>query len=374
MVKFLGLSPRQQTILRATVQHYIATAEPVGSQTLAQEYPLAVSSATIRNALGQLEKAGLLYQPHVSAGRIPSDSGYRTYVDSLLTWSEQQTQAAKHLLTQQLQGEQWAFEARLQRLGHILASLSGYISLITFPQSERVRLRHLQLLSLSPKEVLMILVTDGYQTHSFKVDLPKAVWEKAEDDLQQDLETLTNFLNHHLQGKSLLELSQFNWQELDRRFVEYEDFLATIQKNIRPYCSQRSAAPMLVHGVAEMIRQPEFSQLEQIQTLLFLLEQEQEQLANILLDPDETSIASSNFSSQELFQSYRSPSVTLRIGSENPLTSMHLCTLISCSYAQGYEQMGTVSILGPTRMLYKRVIPLVEQAAEYLSQALSHSP
>ncbi|MEB3160409.1 MAG: heat-inducible transcriptional repressor HrcA [Synechocystis sp.] len=375
MVKSFRLNERQQQILRATIQHYIATAEPVGSQTLAQEYQFPVSSATIRNALGQLEKAGLLYQPHVSAGRVPSDWGYRIYVDNLLTWSDRQTHMAKKRLEANLQGDNWHFEALLQRMGQILASLSGYIALLTFPKTETVQLRHLKLMPLSDQQLLMILVTDAGHTHSVAITLPAGIQQKETTELEQELDILSNFLNHQLQGKCLAELSRLNWQELDQKFNVYADLLHLLQCQLKPLLNQRTSLPLVVHGVSKVIRQPEFAQLEQVQMLLYLLEQEQEELSALIFDPDrQMSTESSNRSGLNLRENGESrPIVTLRIGSENPLESMHPCTLISAFYRQQGTPVGSVSILGPTRMLYQQAIPLVEQAAEYLSDALSRN-
>ncbi|MGA1621280.1 MAG: heat-inducible transcriptional repressor HrcA [Synechocystis sp.] len=370
------LNERQQQILRATIQHYIATAEPVGSQTLAQEYQFTVSSATIRNALGQLEKAGLLYQPHVSAGRIPSDWGYRIYVDNLLTWSDRQTHLVKKRLEANLQGDNWHFEALLQRMGQILAGLSGYIALLTFPKTETVQLRHLKLMPLSDQQLLMILVTDAGNTHSVAINLPAGIQQKDTTELEQELDILSNFLNHQLRGKCLSELSHLNWQELDEKFNAYADVLQLLQQQLKPLLNQRTSLPLVVHGVSKVIRQPEFAHLEQVQMLLSLLEQEQEALSALVFDPDRHTDPGHHPQRSPLTLNdarVSPPMATLRIGSENPLESMHPCTLISAFYRHQGNPVGSVSILGPTRMVYHQTIPLVEQAAEYLSEALSRN-
>ena len=353
-----NLTERYQSILRATIQHYIATAEPVGSKTLLEEYKFRISSATIRNALGSLEKAGLLYQPHISAGRIPSDSGYRIYVDQLLTFSDIKKEKLGQSLQQQLKSQSWSLESLLQRATQILANLSGYIALITFPQTSSIQLRHLQLIQVSPRQVMIIIVTDAYQTHSILMDLPKS--SVLEENIQQELfdeelNILSNFLNAHLKGRSLSELSRLNWQEIDQKFTSYTDFLKVLLKKMGPLL--QSSTQMVIHGVSEVIRQPEFSQLEQVQMLLHLLEQEQDQLFPLIFElPDGESVAKS---------------VSVRIGAENPLESMRPCTLVSALYHQGDIPVGSVGIIGPTRMLYEQTIPLVESTANYLTEALS---
>jgi heat-inducible transcriptional repressor len=173
MVNQSRLNPRHQDILKATIKHYIATAEPVASKTLAQKYDFNVSSATIRNVMGSLESAGLLYQPHPSAGRVPSDSGYRTYVDHLLVPNDNIDQGVQKIVQQELQIAR-NFETLLQRAAKILATLSGYIALVTFPQKLNSTLRHLQLVGVAAHQVMLIVVTDSYQTQSILMESPLA--------------------------------------------------------------------------------------------------------------------------------------------------------------------------------------------------------
>lgn len=357
-----ALTKRYQHILRATIQHYIATAEPVGSKTLVQEYNFSVSSATIRNALGRLEKAGLLYQPHTSAGRIPSDCGYRIYVDNLITPDERVGQKIEQYLNQKIQKEAFSFEAILQRATQILANFSGYIALITFPQSFPHQLHHLQLIPASSKQVILIIVTDSYQTQSILIDLPESVLNDEPDDqewLGQELQIISNFLNSHLKGKTLVDFIALNWREIDKQFIHYTDFLKTLLQQLSDYLKSSISTPIMIHGLSEVLRQPEFSQLQQVQTLLHLLEEQQDQLLPLIFEVPEI---------QPLTKR-----VTIRIGSENPLEPMRPCTLISSIYRQGNIPVGSVGVIGPTRMVYENTIPLVESTADYLSEALGTS-
>ncbi|MGK7877201.1 MAG: heat-inducible transcriptional repressor HrcA [Xenococcaceae cyanobacterium] len=356
-----NLTERHQHILRAAIRHYIATAEPVGSKTLAEEYNFSVSSATIRNAMGRLEKAGLLYQPHTSAGRIPSDSGYRIYVDQLITPEETLGWQIEQFLSQQLKKwKTWSCEALLQKAAQILATLSGYIGLITMPQTATNKLRHLQLVQVGTGQVMLIIVTDSYQTQSVLTDAPKFVSEKEqgnEELADRELQILSNFLNSKLRGRSLSELATLNWSELDRKFKRYADFLRTLLKELSRRSQLPTSTPIMIRGVSEVLRQPEFSQLEQVQMLLHLLEEEQDQLLPLIFELPEPEKPAKG--------------VTIRIGTENPLESMRPCTLISSIYRQGNVPVGSVGIIGPTRMLYENAIVLVESAADYLSNALS---
>ena len=354
-----NLTKRHQHILWATIRHYIATAEPVSSKTLAEEYDFSVSSATIRQAMGRLEKAGLLYQPHTSAGRIPSDSGYRIYVDRLIIPDETLGNQIDKLFAKQLKWETWSFEALLQRAAQILANLSGYIALITLPQTSTNKLRHLQLVQVSPGQVMLIIVTDAYQTQSVVMDAPISVSEEEldEESVEGELQILSNFLNSKLRGRSLSQLATLDWSELDREFKCYADFLKTLLKELSRQTQLSSSSPIMVRGVSEVLNQPEFSQLEQVQMLLHLLEEEQDQLLPLIFELPEPEILAKR--------------VTIRIGSENLLEPMRPCTLISAIYRQGDVPVGSVGMIGPTRMLYENAIALVESAADYLSEALS---
>jgi heat-inducible transcriptional repressor len=352
------LTDRYQNILKATIRHYIATAEPVGSKTLVEEYNFSLSSATIRNALGRLEKAGLLYQPHTSAGRIPSDWGYRLYVDRLINPDEKIGRKIEKQLTQQLKWEKWSLEALLQRATQILANLSGCIALISMPQTTTNRLRHLQLVRVSSEQVMLIIVIDSYQTQSVLIDTPVSVPERENlEATEEELQILTNFLNSKLRGRSLAELTTVDWHEVDKEFASYANFLRVLLKELSQRLQPSSSTSIAIHGVSEVLRQPEFSQLQQVQTLLHLLEEEKEQLFPIIFELPDSEISSKR--------------VSIKIGSENPLESMRSCTLISAIYRQGETPVGSVGIIGPTRMLYENTIPLVESAAEYLSETLS---
>ncbi|MEH2076620.1 MAG: heat-inducible transcriptional repressor HrcA [Nostoc sp.] len=376
------LTNRQQHILWATVRHYIATAEPVGSKALVEEYDLGVSSATIRNVMGVLEKSGLLYQPHASAGRVPSDSGYRIYVDQLITpslrsRSVSQTDATRSLLPRNstealgrevevalhkhLQWEDRSLETLLQGAAQILATLSGCISLIAMPQTTTALLRHLQLVQIEAGRIMLIVVTEGYETHSKLMDLSPISEETQRDSdvIDRELQIVSNFLNTHLRGRSLLELANLNWSELDQEFQRYGEFL----KNSVAELTRRTLAPtatqIMVRGVSEVLRQPEFSQLQQVQTIIHLLEEEQDQLWRLIFEEPEPEDAGKS-------------RVTVRIGAENPLEPIRTCTLISSTYRRGSIPVGSVGVLGPTRLDYESAIAVVASAADYLSEAFSY--
>jgi heat-inducible transcriptional repressor len=352
------LTERQQQVLWATVRHYVATARPVGSEVLVEEFGLKVSSATIRNAMGRLEKAGLLYQPHPSAGRIPSDSGYRIYVDHLITPSDAVARHIDHILSEQLDWRAQSFEALLKHATQILSHLSGYIALVTLPQTRLSVLRHLQLVPVDRQRVMLIVVLDCYETQSVLVDLSQAEEDPLDaDDFERELQILSNFLNAKLRGRSLSEIIKLDWSEVGHEFEQYADLLTASLAELTRRSQVPVSTQIMVSGVAEVLRrQPEFSELQQIQTLMQLLEEEQDQLWPLIFETDTEA------------SGHRA---TVRIGSENPLKPISTCTLVSATYNRGEVPVGSVGMLGPTRMVYEDAIALVEATAGYLSEAMN---
>lgn len=358
MFKAMPLKERHQHILSATIHHYVATAEPVSSQTLVNEYDFTVSSATIRNAMGWLEKAGLLYQPHTSAGRIPSDWGYRTYVDQIMLPDQALREKLDQLLSNAIKEEVGSLEALLYGIAQLLATLSGYIALITFPQQETSYLRHLQLVPLDSGRIMLIIITDSYQTQSGLIEPPPRIAAnlKTGEGIEQELEFLSNFLNQKLQGKSLSELATLKATDLEQEWKQDREFLEEICQQVIQRCQNRNSSQILVRGISQVLQQPEFSQLQQVQTLLHLLEAEQDQLCSVIFNLVEATSSEKG--------------VIVKIGSENSLEPMQTCSLVSANYYQGELPTGSVGLIGPTRMLYENAIALVEVAADTISQAL----
>ncbi|MEM8830239.1 MAG: heat-inducible transcriptional repressor HrcA [Cyanobacteria bacterium P01_G01_bin.19] len=353
------LSARYQDILKATIEHYIATAEPVASKTLVQKYNFNVSSATIRNVMGRLEEVGLLYQPHVSAGRVPSDSGYRTYVDHLIVLNGEASQTIRNSVKRELQVARASFEALLQKAAKLLSTLSGYIALITFPQNINSTLHHIKLMWVGNNKVMLIVVTDSLQTQSILIESPLKSETENESDIEHQLELLSNFLDSQLKGLSLTEIANLDWSKIDKDFIRYTDFFQDLFNQLHTSFQSNNSSPILIHGVAEFLRHPEFSQLQQVQTLLSLLEEQQDRLLPAI------------FNSPEPEDPLKRVSIT--IGEENQLEPMQSCTLVSAKYYQDNTPVGSVGILGPKRMLYENAIALVENTANYLSNPFKMS-
>ena len=351
------LSKRHQQILWATIRQYISTAEPVGSKTLVDGYNLNISPATIRSGFATLEKAGFLYQPHTSAGRIPSDSGYRMYVDRLIQPSPDIGRQVEELLADKLDWG-WSLEAILRGAVDVLATLSGYVAMITLPQTRRSTVKHIQLVRVDANKMMIIVVWDAYETQSILMQLPQNRAAIDEDILDRELQVLSNFLNSKLRDRSVLEVLKLDWSELDGELQQYVYLVSNLLKDISQQSQPMHSSQMMICGISEVLCQPEFSQLQQVKTLLHLLESEQDEIWKLIFNPN-------------LNSSLAQPKIAIRIGAENPLKPMQICTLISTNYHQDSIPVGSVGLLGPKRMLYEDAIALVESAADYISAAIS---
>jgi heat-inducible transcriptional repressor len=348
------LTDREQKVLLATIEQYILTAEPVGSKALVSGYDFDISPATIRNVMNMLDRSGLLFQPHTSAGRVPSDSGYRVYVDELidpaseLTYSKHQFLASKsdRLGKSSLDGV-------MRDVAQILATLSGCIAVITAPNMQTMRIRHLQLVMVDDCKVMAIAVSDTYHTASVTMDLPT---ETKPEVLEGELNILNNFLNEHLRDKNWSELnSALQWDDLDRQFQNYAVLLQQSLQQLMKLCDRTALGQMFISGLTELLRQPEFSNLRQVQNIVQLLEADRASLMALIIDQPTPS----------------ANSVSIRIGSEISIEPIQNCTFISSTYLCDDKPVGTVGVLGPTRLGYTRAIASVQAAALHLTDAIS---
>jgi heat-inducible transcriptional repressor len=198
-------------------------------------------------------------------------------VDELISPSQALILQIEHLLSERLQPHHTSIETLLRDAAQILATLSGCVALITRPQSSTTTIRHLHLLQVEPQRVMLILVTDTYETRSVLMELPgQPDGDVDSEHLDRELQILSNFLNHQLQGRSLNDLATLDWQELDREFQRYADVLKALLSELKQHRSSVNPTPILVGGLAEVLGQPEFSELEQAQALIHFLEDEQD--------------------------------------------------------------------------------------------------
>jgi heat-inducible transcriptional repressor len=336
------LSERSRRILHAVVLDFIESGEPVGSRTLSKKYGIDLSPATIRNVMADLEEAGYLYQPHTSAGRLPTESAFRLYVDSLMTISalSGDEEAEIHALDTLSPGL-----ALLRESSRVLSRLTGTASLVVTPRLDRRRLRELHfVVPTSAKQMLLaiLLFTDG-TIESRMVDL-------AQLPTDSDLERMHNLLGEEVRGKTLQQVreklaSNLNQERmvLDRLTeLAFELGLLAAEKE------DEEAPVVMIEGQSRLISQPGFADIQLLRELVQTLE-DREQLLGLL---DRTIVASS---------------VQVLVGNEAELS--RALTLISAPFHDGDNAVGTIGILGPRRMNYPRIIPLVEATASAVSKA-----
>ena len=335
------LDKRQQKILKAVVHRYIMTGAPIGSKALAESLNLGVSPATIRNELSKLEGMGYLYQPHTSAGRVPTDLGYRFYVDSLSGRARLRDEEKKAILTL-FSYKTRELENLLQETSSLLSRLTSTAALIIAPRLRRNIIKHIDVVKLAEGVVLLVIITDTGRVE-------KKVVELSPEELRENLEGIQDLLNRRLQGKGLEEIHE------DEKARSEEDRLkglaAKALEEIKDMLSRDEYEKVYVGGTVNLLRYLDEEGVKRIEALLKHFE-EQYFLFNLLSE------------------ALRSRELLVRIGDENVFKELQYFSLVATPYAIGDEMMGTVSVLGPTRMDYARVIPTVEFIAKSLSRTL----
>ncbi len=340
------LDPRKLRILEAVVQDYVNTTRPVGSERIIEVYNPGCKSATVRNELAELVDLGYLIQPHTSAGRIPTDLGYRYFVDQLMQPPGALSPEDEKLARTSLKGSVNEIEAILQITCKTLSALTSYASIATAPVTDSIRLRRLYLTHASPRHILAVaLFSTGAVEHrlievesapadSTLVLVANVINEQAADQNLEDVERLLRVLE---MPSSLLHLAA-----VKGRVVTAITQLITSIVDRRVY----------FQGAYQLMRQPEFQDVQRLENLLTALEKR-----------------SALF--KVLRRSLAGYDVTIHIGSENPYEPMQTCTLITRPYRIGDRHAGFIAVLGPTRMHYQRTISAVNFMSASLSNMLT---
>ena len=341
----MDLDERKGRLLRAVVRDFIQTAEPVGSKTLAERYSLGVSTATIRNELAALEQAGYLTHPHTSAGRIPTDLGYRFYVDSL-SGVGKLARAQEDAIVGYFEGTA-DLEETLQRTSVLLARLTHYTAMVAPPALDRSRLRHVELVALGRRVVLMVLILDTGRVE-------KRLLETDEDVHDEDLEELRRQLNERLVGQRLDRAELLLSAAEDRVPPERRALFQHLADAIGQVVGDQASERVWVGGQAHIAGPGAFDGIETIRRVYEALEQQM--LVLRLLQA-------------ALGRERAAQRVTVLIGSENPVEGMEACSLVTSAYLAG-DAAGSIGVLGPTRMDYLRAMAAVQAVARYLGDAL----
>ena len=336
----MPLDERKQQILKAVVSDYTQTGIPVGSHALAVHLA-SWSSATIRNELATLVEVGYLLQPHTSAGRVPSDLGYRYYVDFLME-EEHLPPQVRRQMEPLLSDMPLDLEGVLERAASALAVASDSLSLVTGPRARLSKVKHLDLVSLAPDHALLILVLDGNLIRQQPVNLPR------EAD-QRELSLLAAQLNGELAGLDADAIAELTPVEDSHPLrAEIIDDIVRFMRSV-----EARQDMLIVHdGVRNLLRQPEFGDVERLQQILEVLEEERV-LGDILATLDQDR------------------GLRIMIGRESGVEQLSQCSLVLTTYRVGEGRGGTIGVLGPTRMRYSQVAPRLRFVAQRVGQALN---
>lgn len=339
------LNQREKAILRSIVQQFILTATPVGSRNITKKYDIGFSPATVRNVMSDLEDSGFINHPHTSAGRVPTDKGYRYYVDSLMDIEKLNTKE-KGLIESSLSSINDEADELVKVTSRLLSSITRQIACVTYPNLESGILEKIQIICLTSFRILAVV--------SIKSGMVKTITMELDTELKErQLESVQSLLNEKLSGLSLEEIRN----TFKERFIDADEdqkpiirlFVDSIDKLFKDdFKSDR----LIVTGAKNLMQQPEFENPENFQSIIELIE-DKEVIIHILEKSSES----------------KREEVYISIGSENFEKKLKEYSFVSKEYKFG-ETSGTLGIIGPKRMEYSRIVAIVDYLAKVLSEQL----
>ena len=337
------LSERERTILTVLIDHYVRTAEPVGSRVIATRYDLGVSPATVRNTLSDLEEKGLIEQPHTSAGRVPTETGYRLYVDRLLK-SERLSAGERDRIKRALSTDYNAIEDILEQTSRVLAQLTSQLGVTITPKFDQAVLNKVDLVQLTDTRVMVIIAV--------RSGIVRTILVEVESNIEVDrLRQTADILNEKLSGLSLGEIRQTIAERLCDDGRGDPQLLKLFMEQHEHLLSESSGDELHTEGTINILSQKEFRNPEKLREFLTLLE-ERRSLIDLL--------KVTTFANE----------ITVTIGAEANIEGMKGCSAVTRSYQAG-QIRGTVGVIGPTRMEYAKLMSVVDFTAKVLSEILS---
>lgn len=341
-----AINERAGHLLKTLVERYIQDGEPVGSRTLAQASGMGLSSATIRNVMADLEDLGLVIAPHTSAGRIPTVQGLRLFVDSMLT-PQALEEAEFDLIRQQLSANVSAGQDLLEAASGLLSEMSHMAGVVTLPRREHVSLRQIEFLPLSDRRVLAILVVNQREVEN-------RVLETQRDYSKAELELAANYLNQRFMGMELAEVRRALVKELkDARARMDQAMEDSIRIAEQALATPEAQADYVVAGQTNLMGFADFASVEELRALFEAFGEKRELL--------------------QLFDDCLvGEGVRIFIGEESGYQVLGGCSVVTAPYAVDGEVIGSLGVIGPTRMDYHRIIPIVQSTADMLGSALKN--
>src|SRR5699024_894251 len=323
------LTARQMLILQVIIDDFIKSAQPVGSRTISKKDNVSYSPATIRNVMADLEEMGYIEKTHSSSGRVPSEKGYRYYVDHLIPFPTKDDKI--NMIEDIIKEGYFEFEQIVQKSAEILSDITNYTSFILGPAMFETRVKQLQIVTLSPTTAVVILVTNTGYVENRTFSIPDKI-------NASDLEKVVNILNDRLYDVPLEKIPEKLNSEVKDLMKTYVRDFREIYKYLRAAFFSEQPVKLYISGKANILMQPEFNDIEKIRSFYMMIENE-EKIAELLKDA--------------------SDGIKVTIGNENKLDAIKDFSLITTSYQLGEEQVGAIGLLGPTRMEYKKVITLL---------------
>ncbi|MFA6808538.1 MAG: heat-inducible transcriptional repressor HrcA [Eubacteriales bacterium] len=341
----MKMDERKQKILKAIVQDYIATAEPVGSRTISRKFDLGVSPATIRNEMSDLEEMGFIEQPHTSSGRIPSDIGYRYYVDYLMAPIALQ-KVDKNRIKDQISSKISEVEEALEYTGKLISQITNLTSLVLCPRTKESVLQKLYFLPYQQGKAIMVTIKENGSVENNIVDI-------GEDTTTEELQVLANIFNENMGGTRVRDLKsgllREIYNELSRKRKVIDFVLSSLEST---FSDNREESPEIyLGGTLNMLNQPEFHDLDKVKTLFSIFE-ENSKLKELIHHDKEGRIVT--------------------IGSENSNKVFKDCSVISATYHVNGKEIGSIGVLGPTRMDYSKAIAIVDYMTFSLTELLTN--
>jgi heat-inducible transcriptional repressor len=336
----MPLDDRKKKILYAVITDYIMTAEPIGSRTIAKKYNIGLSSATIRNEMADLEEMGYLEQPHTSAGRIPSDKGYRFYVDSILRSYINNDSPISYNTREEIIAE---FDEIVKKYAKILANITHHTTVAKMPRLNPDRIKRIQLIPVASNKIIFLVVTDTGIVKNHLLNLCQNVDRNV-------FEFLNNLLNDKISGKSEKDIFEFLQQDLRQMLGEMAFIADELINTILLSLKQLQETDIYADGTSHILDFPEYKDLSKAKNFFNLLENKL--LLNEVLEPEVDFI-------------------DVRIGSENKFEEMKDLSVIKTTYKINGRVVGTIGIIGPTRMDYKKLISEINVMTKELSNLLS---
>ncbi len=336
------LNERKKKILQIIIEDYISSAEPVGSRTIARKYDLGLSPATIRNEMSDLELLGYLEQPHTSAGRIPSAQAYRFYVDALI---EPGTLTDNDMAL--IDG--WYNERRrniddiFQSTAKILSRMTQNVSMVLTNQQTVANFCYLKFLPLDSQHAILCIVADDGSIDTNVVDIPLGM-------SSEEMDYLAGKMSKLLEDRNLSDISVEILQNVHTDVVEDKLIFSSLLQAVRKMTGRRQEQKVFLGGTKQLLNQPEFRDVERVRNLLGILEEEK-----VLKD---------------LLQGGEDSGLKVTIGSENKFTGIQDCSMVQATYRLNGQIVGTMAVLGPTRMEYGKVISVMDYLHKYLKTIL----